>query len=269
MRRTPEVTLSNSNHSPACSPGAERLITIDDVADSPMTPADKNEFKACLRKLHGGTSSMAQAFTVIVEKRLYRERYPSFKAFARAESPIGRAYVLRLVQAQRILVRATFVDAPRPANILQAIALEGIHETDYAPVMREAQELAGAGKITATIIKRIVRERKGTAYVEPQGRRIDVFGIEASNPAPTCDALGLAKALREKFLAGAGGEEVLTLIDGIVHALGGNSSSGGQNGTGQPLEWAANQTPDEPTLAAHNVKQPEAPMPSSESNQNL
>ena len=216
--------MSNSNHSPACSPGAERLITIDDVADSPMTPADKNEFKACLRKLHGGTVSIAQALTTILEKRLHRERYSSFEAFLKAECHIGRAYAFRLVQAQRILVGSTFVDSPRPANILQAIALAGIHEAELPSVMREAQVRAGAGKISAVVIKRIVRERKGKAYAEPQGRHIDILGMKGNNAAPTCGALRLAKTLREKYLAGAGGEEVLAMIDEIVHALSEQSS---------------------------------------------
>ena len=254
---------------PSSNAIAERRITIGVIADSPMTPADLAEFNDCRLKLYRGTVSIAQALTTILEKRLFREHHHSFDAFLKAECHIGRAYAFRLVQAQRIMLSATFVDSPRPANILQAIALAGIHEADFAAVMCEAQVRAGAGKISANIIKRIVRERKGTAYVEPQGRRIDVFGIEASNPASTCYALDLAKALRGKYLAGAGSEEVLAMIDGLVHVLDGNSSNGGQNGTGQSLEWTANQTPAEPTLAVHSVQQPEAPMPSSASNQKL
>lgn len=255
------TTMSN----PSSNAVAERRISIDDGTDSPMTPAEQSEFLKWHAKLLGGTEQIAEALSTILEKRLHRASFSSFDDYVRLNCSFCRAYAFRLVQAHRCRTRSTFGDSPRPANILQAIELSGIDAAAHESVMREAQLRAKAGKITAMLIRRIVRERKGKAIVEPQFRRVEF----ANNSAEATSVRALVRRLREKIIADASREDLLALVDGIERAFDGDCTQAGQTIKGQLLEATANHTPDEPTLAAHNVKQPEAPMPSSESNQNL
>lgn len=91
-----------------------------------------------------------------------KPRYKNFEDYCWARFKVSVSYASRLINASEIY--AGLPDGFKPANEAQARELARVDADSRLPVLQQAAELASGGKITADLIKTVIK--LGSAIVE-------------------------------------------------------------------------------------------------------
>ena len=117
------------------------------------------EYEEIIRRGWKTFVEVGQALCAIRDKRLYRDRYATFESYCRNKWEFSKTQANRLIEAAAVAAALTPIGVNLKSES-QARPLAGLPPRTIPAAWKRAEQLAGAGQVTAKVVRRAAEEFK-------------------------------------------------------------------------------------------------------------
>jgi hypothetical protein len=152
-----------------------------------LNEAEKRQRAECEEVIRRGWNTfveVGQALSSIRDKRLYRDRYGTFEGYCRRKWELSKSHAYRMIESAAVASVLSPIGVKLTSES-QARPLAGLAPQSIPAAWKRAQELAGAGEVTASVVRRAAEEFKhDTEHLKrvptPHGYSSTKAGLESA-----------------------------------------------------------------------------------------
>jgi DNA-binding NarL/FixJ family response regulator len=182
----------------------ESQVMVVPQEDALFTRHEQRELETQERLIEQGIRTfwrVGQALKTVRDKRLYRERYPTFDQYCQKRWGLGRQYAYRMIDGAAVIEDLSPIgDSMLPANEAQVRPLTRLKDPEERrTVWREVLAAAPETPVTAALVRRVVQLRLPQPPPHPVSPTVEPMSVAEAEQYILALARQYAKApLEEK-----------------------------------------------------------------------
>src|ERR1700722_2308555 len=175
-----------------------------------LNEAEKRQRVECEEIIRHGWDTfveVGQALSSIRGKRLYRDRYGTFEGYCRRKWELSKSHAYRMIESAAVASVLSPIGVKLTSES-QARPLAGLAPQSIPAAWKRAQELAGMGEVTASVVRRAAEEFK---HETEHFKQVPTPQRHCSTSA----SLELALKLTEQVEAGTKAQDMQVVVEAL------------------------------------------------------